>query len=137
MKKDLQTVREECPADYDDLLDCLCSHTRSEIVKKLPNSLWPISCRGFDDDLQESGSYSSFDDFPILGQRLAAIQVFNLRQQPSKLRDLWRDRRSPLQWYTFWAVLVVGGASVILAFLQLIVAIIAIPVGPAPTCNCR
>jgi hypothetical protein len=36
---------------------------------------------------------------------------------------LWRDRRNPLQWYTFWAVLVVGGVSILLSFLQLVVSV--------------
>lgn len=119
----------EANHDYDQLLACLCTKPRGEVVKKLPESLWPVSCRGFDNVLQEIDSYSSQDDFPMLGSRLAAIQEFNLRQQPSKLRDLWRDRRNPLQWYTFWAVLVVGGLSIILATLQLIVAVIDVTAG--------
>jgi hypothetical protein len=47
-----------------------------------------------------------------------------MRQQPSKVTDLWRDRRNPLQWYTFWAVLWVGGASIVLAVLQLVVSLV-------------
>lgn len=116
----------ECQRDYDQLLDCLCTRPGREVVKELPETFWPVSCRGFDNKLQEVDSYGSRDDFPMLGPRLVAIQEFNLRQQPSKLRDLWRDRRNPLQWYTFWAVLVVGGLSIILTTLQLIVAIIQV-----------
>lgn len=29
-----------------------------------------------------------------------AVQQYNPRQQPSRVRDLWRDRRNPLQWYS-------------------------------------
>ncbi|EGX90880.1 hypothetical protein CCM_07300 [Cordyceps militaris CM01] len=123
-KTELQTIKDSY--DYDQLLDCLCTNPRKEVVKKLPDSFWPASCRGLDNTLQEDDSYSSQDDFPMLGSRLAAIQEFNLRQQPSRLRDLWRDRRNPLQWYTFWAVLVVGGLSIILAILQLTAAILAV-----------
>jgi hypothetical protein len=135
MREELRELNQKRPQEYDKLLDNLCRDKHSVMVKRLPKSLWPRSCRDFDENLQESDSYSSFDDFPLLGQRLTAIQAFNLRQRPDKLRDLWRDRRNPLQWYTFWAVLVVGGASVILAFLQLIVAIVAIPTSPACACT--
>jgi hypothetical protein len=116
----------ESKHDYDQLLACLCTKPRREVVKKLPESFWPVSCRDFDNVLQEVDSYSSRDDFPMLGSRLTAIQEFNLRQQPRRLRDLWRDRRNPLQWYTFWAVLVIGGLSIILAILQLVAAIVAV-----------
>ncbi|KAL6409725.1 putative CmcJ-like methyltransferase [Ilyonectria robusta] len=87
----------EAKHGYDQLLACLCTKPRGEVAKKLPGSFWPLSCRDFNDVLQEVDSYSSRDDFPMLGSRLAVIQEFNLRQQPSKLRDLWRDRRNPLQ----------------------------------------
>ena len=92
--------------EYDGLLDTLCTRSYDSAVRALPVALWPVTCRSFEGVLQEEPAYSSQDDFPLFGQRLAKLQAFNLRQQPSKLRDLWRDRRSPLQWYTFWAVLV-------------------------------
>lgn len=134
-KKLLQDLKKSCPHEFDELLSVLCAESRGKIVQKVPDSLWPMSCRDFNNTLQEADSYSSHDDFPMFGKRLAAIQAFNLRQQPSKLRDLWRDRRNPLQWYTFWAVLVVGSSSVLLAILQLVVAIVAIPVSPPCTCE--
>lgn len=112
--------------DYDPLLAHLCSQGSKDVIKALPETFWPVSCRSFENLLQEVDSYSSRDDFPILGSRLAVIQEFNLRQQPSRLWDLWKDRRSPLQWYTFWAVLVIGGLTIILTILQLIVGIIQV-----------
>ena len=69
--------------------------------------------------LIQPDTYSSRDDFPHFGSRLLAVQQYNLRQQPSRVRDLWRDRRNPLQWYTFWAVLWVGGITTVLGILQL------------------
>jgi hypothetical protein len=121
--------------DYDELLDLLCCTPHRPLVKKVPSTFWPVSCRDYDNILSEADSYSAQDDFPMFSQRLAALQEFSLRQQPSKLRDLWRDRRNPLQWYTFWAVLIVGGASIIIGLLQLVVAIVAIPLSGA-TCTC-
>jgi hypothetical protein len=110
--------------EYDPLLDIVCARKCDKTVRALPSSLWPTSCRSFEGFLQKENAYSSQDDFPMFSQRLAKLQEFNLRQQPSKLRDLWRDRRNPLQWNTFWAVLIVGGLSILLAFAQLVVAII-------------
>lgn len=131
--KQLRTDR----AHNDQLLDIVCGQPRKKrVIGKLPPSLWPISCRDFDDALQEEDAYSAQDDFPMFGERLAKLQEFNLRQQPSKLTDLWRDRRNPLQWYTFWAVLIVGSLSIFLAFLQLSVAVAQLIVAVKSSCNC-
>lgn len=119
----LKAQKEQNPNEYDGLLDLVCTHPYDRHLLALPVSLWPITCRTFERQLQEQSSYSSQDDFPLLGQRLAKLQEFTLRQQPSKLRDLWRDRRNPLQWYTFWAVLIFGGWSLLLGLLQLVVGI--------------
>ncbi|KAL8861044.1 MAG: hypothetical protein Q9178_002557 [Gyalolechia marmorata] len=131
----LRLLKEESPDEYDLLLGLVCAQPCNVKIRSLPLSLWPVSCRSLEDTLQEETAYSSQDDFPMLGQRLAKLQQFNLRQQPSKLRDLWRDRRNPLQWYTFWAVLIFGSASLLLAFLQLCVAtaqLVASLTGRAP-----
>jgi hypothetical protein len=130
----LQSLKSE--PDYDALLDIVCGESRKTVAARLPSSLWPVSCRSFDGDLQEEDTYSSQDDFPMFGPRLAALQLFNLRQQPSRLRDLWRDRRNPLQWYTFWAVVIIGGLANVLALLQLVVAIVAVPLTSSPECAC-
>lgn len=92
----------------------------------LPGEIFPSSALDHNGQLQESDTYSGRDDFPIFGPRLLALQRYNMRQQPSRIRDFWRDRRNPLQWYTFWAVLWIGGASIILAVLQLVVGIVQI-----------
>lgn len=134
----LRLLKERNPKEYDPLLSLLCAQPYNSKIRTLHVSLWPVSCRSFEDTLQEDSAYSSQDDFPMFGQRLAKLQEFNLRQQPSKLRDLWRDRRNPLQWYTFWAVLIFGGFSLLLALLQLIVAVaqlIASLPSPSPTCE--
>ncbi|RJE18831.1 hypothetical protein PHISCL_08832 [Aspergillus sclerotialis] len=94
------------------------------VLRGYPPNVWPITCRSIEGHLQQSDVYSARDDFPRLGRRLIRLQQFNLRQRPSKLTDLWRDRRNPLQWYTFWAVVLVGGVANILAALQLLVSII-------------
>lgn len=86
--------------------------------------LFPSSSLNVHDELIESDTYSARDDFPTFGLRLLALQRHNMRRQPSKVTDLWRDRRNPLQWYTFWAVIWVGGGAIVLALLQLVVAVV-------------
>lgn len=122
-KTSLRMLEEKDAIEYDPLLDLLCAQPRNSQIRTLPVSLWPVSCRSFEHTLQEESAYNSQDDFPMFGQRLAKLQEFNLRQQPNKLRDLWRDRRNPLQWYTFWAVLVFGSCSLLLTLLQLMIAV--------------
>ena len=98
--------------------------TYDTVLHNYPPEMWPVTCQTMKGHLLESDVYSARNDFPRLGSRLLKLQQFNLRQRPSKLVDLWRDRRNPLQWYTFWAVVIVGGVANILAALQLLVAII-------------
>lgn len=103
---------------FDELLHTLCGSKTK--VDKLPHEIWPVWCRDAESDqLLESDVYSARTDFPRLGYRLIQLQRFSLRQRPSRLTDLWRDRRNPLQWYTFWAVLWVGGAAIVLAVVQM------------------
>lgn len=94
-------------------------------LAELPPTAWPVSCLDSDDMalLQERDVYSATEDFPRLGQRLLRVQKFNARWRPSRLTDFWRDRRNPYQWYTFWAVLIVGGVANLLAVLQLVAAV--------------
>jgi hypothetical protein len=37
--------------------------------------------------------YSAAKDFPCFGERLATLQAFVVRQNPSNLTKLWYDRR--------------------------------------------
>jgi hypothetical protein len=92
----------------------------------LPSTIFPSSALDLDDQLQESETDSAHDDFAVFGPRLLILQRYNMRQQPSKVKDLWRDRRNPLQWYTFWAVLWIGGAGIVLAVLQVLVGIVQV-----------
>ena len=106
---------------YDPLLDILCSKSLKECNQLLPAILWPDSCLDVNGLLLEPDVYSSTLDFAVMADHLLRIQAFDARQQPRRVWDLWRDRRNPLQWYALWAVLVVGGITVLLTFLQLIV----------------
>ncbi|PVH79293.1 hypothetical protein DL98DRAFT_589529 [Cadophora sp. DSE1049] len=93
---------------------------------RIAGQFFPISSLSVGNELIESDTYSARDDFPVFGPRLLTLQRYNLRRQPSKILDLWRDRRNPLQWYTFWAVVIVGGCGLLLAALQLAVGVIQV-----------
>lgn len=92
----------------------------------LCGGLFPPFSLNLDGNLIESDTYSARDDFPTFGARLLALQNYNKRRQPSKMTDLWRDRRNPLQWYTFWAVIWVGGAGILLGILQFVVGLVQV-----------
>ncbi|KAJ6095245.1 hypothetical protein N7486_005991 [Penicillium sp. IBT 16267x] len=136
-RKELSKLKNSYPKQHvDDMLSDLCGRkyecgrlwwkTYDKALQDYPSEIWPITCRTMEGHLQQSDVYSARDDFPRLGPRLIKLQQFSSRQRPSKLTDLWRDRRNPLQWYTFWAVLLVGGLANVLAALQLLAAIAAL-----------
>lgn len=111
--------------DYDSLLDLLCGNKNGKQIRALPLAFWPEACVDSDAPggvLVEQNVYNTGTDFPILGKRFSELQAFTERQSPTRMRDLWRDRRNPLQWYTFWAVVWIGGIGILIAFLNLVVA---------------
>lgn len=89
-----------------------------------PGFIFPISALDLHGQVQDSDTYSAQDDFPFFGSKLLILQRYNMRQQPKKVQDLWRDHRNPLQWYTFWAVIFVGGAGILLAILQVAIGLV-------------
>lgn len=132
----LRTSCTEQNQRLDTMLPALCErqyeHGRlwwksfDKVLQGYPAEIWPITCRTMDGHLRQCDVYSAQDDFPRFGRRLVRLQQFNARQRPSRLTDLWRDQRNPLQWYTFWAVVVVGGLGNTLAMLQLVVSIVEV-----------
>lgn len=127
--KFLEQESESTDRSLDPFLVTLCTTPLSYRVlfsrrrnPKIPSRLFPPSSLDKANELMESGVYSARDDFPTFGPRLSSLQQYNLRQQPSRARDLWRDRRNPLQWYTFWAVVWVGGTAIIIGIVQIVLA---------------
>lgn len=62
-------------------------------------------------------------DFPYLGERLAELQDYVEQQNPGDLMALWHDRRDILRFHTYWAVIFIGGLSIILSAAQLAVSV--------------
>jgi hypothetical protein len=72
----------------------------------------------FPELFKERDFYRLKRDFPILRSRLATLnhQMSNLK--PRGWKELWKDKRNSASWLTFWAVIVIGGAGLLLALIQ-------------------
>lgn len=93
----------------DPLMKELSSEPRATFFRKLLRySFQPV---------KESFDVSA--DFPILGSRLLRIQSHIDGIQPNRVTSLWRDKRDILRWYTFWAVLILGGLNLLIATVQI------------------
>ncbi|KAI9841902.1 MAG: hypothetical protein M1837_000288 [Sclerophora amabilis] len=66
----------------------------------------------------ERDSYRLNRDFPILRSKIVVLHRQLSNMKPRGLRQLWRDTRDSVQWFTFWAVLVIGGLGVVLSVIQ-------------------
>ena len=92
-----------CPeAIVDPLLGDLCG-----------NRVKPSTC-----SVNERDYYRLKRDFPILRSRIAILQQHMVRCRPRGWRELWKDKRDSAQWLTFWAVITLGLAGVLLAAIQ-------------------
>ncbi|KAF2017326.1 hypothetical protein BU24DRAFT_440329 [Aaosphaeria arxii CBS 175.79] len=78
----------------------------------------------FGTQLTERDSYILSKDFPILRIRLAVLAHHFSNKRPKTWKELWNDKRDSASWFTFWAVLIVGGIAIILAFVQVILQIV-------------
>jgi hypothetical protein len=76
--------------------------------------------------LHEHDSYVLSKDFPILGSKLAGLAHHFSNKRPRTWKELWNDKRDSASWFTFWAVLLIGGIGIILAFMQVLLQIVQI-----------
>lgn len=65
-------------------------------------------------------------DFPIFRSKLAILLRHLSNKKPRTWKELWLDSRDSASWLTFWAVLVIGGLGIILAFIQVVLQIVQI-----------
>jgi hypothetical protein len=108
----------------DPLLETLCTKAHnSPSMRRLSPSIWPKSCISLENELRKQEEYDVQGDFPILGQRLLAVQNFNLRQRPRTFWAFWKDTRDRPGWFTAWLALIIGGITFLLGLLQLLLAI--------------
>ncbi|ORY10011.1 hypothetical protein BCR34DRAFT_359482 [Clohesyomyces aquaticus] len=60
-----------------------------------------------------------FEQYVVFERRLRMLQAYVDSQRPGGIQALWRDRRDGLAWYTFWAVIFIGGSGLIVSVLSL------------------
>lgn len=88
---------------HDPLLHTLCCEEW-----KFPNS--PIKPKKF---------YNPKNEFPVLWPKLNVLREMTDEARPTGLRQLWRGSENTNQWYTFWAALIFGCFSLLLAIVQI------------------
>lgn len=97
---------EEAPFTRPDtLLPQLCS----EKTLELGNGTWVPRDRRI---------YYAARDFPVLYERVELLAKELNGVRPKSVRDLLRDRRDTLQFWTFWLVAIIGGVSIVLSAVQ-------------------
>ncbi|KAH8591284.1 hypothetical protein B0O99DRAFT_632376 [Bisporella sp. PMI_857] len=64
-----------------------------------------------------------YSDFPLFETRLRQLRHYMDTQKPRGLRQLWRDNRDSLNYFTFWGVITFGVSSLLLALFSLAVGI--------------
>lgn len=70
--------------------------------------------------------YYTARDFPVLYERVELLAKELNGAKPKSMGDLLRDRRDTLQFWTFWLVAAVGGLSIGLSIVQVILQTIQI-----------
>lgn len=108
--RDSQRKNAQCNGVLDPLLDALCGEKTIDDLD------------GVKGILRERGVYNAKTNFPHLGARLMELEDYSTDQRPRNLWEVWNDERDPEKYLTFRAVLVVGGLSILLSFVQILVA---------------
>ena len=65
-------------------------------------------------------------DFPVLGGRIKLLMEDLKESRPQGWRQLMRDRRDTVQYWTFWLVAIFGAMSIVLSMIQVILAGLAL-----------
>jgi hypothetical protein len=76
--------------------------------------------------------YDLQHDFPILRSRIATLNYHLSSRKPRTWKDLWRDKRDSAQWFTFWAVLIIGGFGLLFSFIQVVLQMVQLAVSTNP-----
>jgi hypothetical protein len=74
----------------------------------------------FPELFKERDFYRLKRDFPILRSRLAILSYQMSNLKPRGWKELWKDKRDSAHWLTFWAVIIIGGAGILLGVIQVL-----------------
>jgi hypothetical protein len=97
---------EDQGCQLDNLLPQLCAKSRLD----RPSGYIPL----------DRSVYFSARDFPVFYDRIELIANELKNSKPNTLSGLLRDRRDTLQFWTFWLVSIIGGISILLSLIQVI-----------------
>jgi hypothetical protein len=70
-----------------------------------------------------NGRYG-YNLFPNYRKQMEILTRYMADKKPRSLGQLWRDNRDQSSYYTFWAVIIFGSTSLVLAALSLVASII-------------
>ena len=92
-----------------------------------PDTLLSILCTAKSLDLeagddvfpQDHPVYFAARHFPVLCERVVLLAKELDGRKPKGIKDLLRDRRDKLQWWTFWLISILGGLSLVLSVIQI------------------
>lgn len=94
----------------DEFLSALCGEKRFQVGS----------------NIHDQEIYDLSSDFPVLKSRIAVLLRHLSTKRPRTWRELWRDKRDSASWFTLWAVLIIGGIGIMLAFIQVILQIMQV-----------
>jgi len=78
------------------------------------------------DHSQELDEYILSSTFPVLRGKIVTLIQHLSSTRPRTWKEIWHDKRDSASWFTFWAVLIIGGIGILLAFLQVVLQIVQI-----------
>jgi hypothetical protein len=73
------------------------------------------------DDSERARRSLPYSKFPRLAPRIKALVDYMETQKPRGFLALWRDKRDSNIWYTFWAAVIFGLATLVLALASLVI----------------
>jgi hypothetical protein len=96
--------------DADPMLPLLCSRRWNSAAAA------PIY-----DDLKadEPQTHYTPSSYPFFAEKLLAIQSYVKDRNPHDWKAMWHDTRNKNNWWQFWAVLFIGGGTLLFGFLGL------------------
>ena len=111
--RELEMVKGEWRGEgrCDPLLEILC--TKNKDSREMKEVYKDLDAKDFED-------YVSVDEFPFLARRIFDLQRFSMAQHPHSWKRLWYDQRNKTSWFTTWAVVVLGGGTLLIQMLQLV-----------------
>jgi hypothetical protein len=108
-----------------------------ELPFEQPDTLLNILCTAKNLGLEEVDTsfpedhpvYFAARHFPVLYERIVLLANELDGRKPKSIRDLIRDRRDKLQWWTFWLISILGGLGLMLSVVQIILQGVQISMG--------